>query len=243
MFVLPDEVGGTHPALVEAMGYGNCVLANNTASNLEVIGDSGFSYPGKGGAEALQLQLQILLDRPSLVGEYRQLARKRAQEHYRWETVVEQHVRSCISRYWAWHDNRSRLSSLNQQACKQPCLSPTAEVREPLSCRRIGTKPLHTCCKRIFDIVVSACLLLLLCPVLLLLALVVKLTSPGPALYPWKVVGRNGALFTGYKFRSMVANADDLKNGLMIQNEMSGPVFKMTQRSTRDCGRRLDATL
>jgi glycosyltransferase involved in cell wall biosynthesis len=92
MFVLPDEVGGTHPALVEAMGYGNCVLANNTPSNLEVIGDSGFSYCGKQGAEALQLQLQVLLDRPSLVAEYRQLARKHAQEHYRWETVVGQHV-------------------------------------------------------------------------------------------------------------------------------------------------------
>ncbi len=92
IFVLPDEVGGTHPALVEAMGYGNCVLVNNTPSNLEVIGDSGFSYPGKGGAEALQSQLQMLLDRPTLVEETRQLAWKRAQEHYRWETVVDQHV-------------------------------------------------------------------------------------------------------------------------------------------------------
>jgi glycosyltransferase involved in cell wall biosynthesis len=92
VFVLPDEVGGTHPALVEAMGYGNCVLVNNTASNLEVIGDSGFSYSGKEGAEALRHQLQVLLDQPALVEEYRRLARKRAQEHYRWETVVGQYA-------------------------------------------------------------------------------------------------------------------------------------------------------
>jgi glycosyltransferase involved in cell wall biosynthesis len=91
-FVLPDEVGGTHPALVEAMGFGNCVLVNNTPSNLEVIADSGFSYCGSEGAEALQGQLQMLLDNPSLVAEYRRRAWKRAQEHYRWGDVVRQHA-------------------------------------------------------------------------------------------------------------------------------------------------------
>jgi glycosyltransferase involved in cell wall biosynthesis len=91
-FVLPDEVGGTHPALVEAMGFGNCVLVNNTPSNLEVIADSGFSYCGTKGAEALHGQMQMLLNNPSLVEEYRRRAWKRAQEHYRWEDVVQKHV-------------------------------------------------------------------------------------------------------------------------------------------------------
>ena len=53
LFVLPDEVGGTHPALVEAMGFGNCVLVNDTPSNLEVIADAGFSYRGSEGDENL----------------------------------------------------------------------------------------------------------------------------------------------------------------------------------------------
>ena len=92
VFVLPDEVGGTHPALVEAMGFGNCVLVNDTPSNLEVIAESGFSYCGTEGAEALQCQLQTLLDQPTLVGEYRRRAWKRAQEHYRWEDVVRQYA-------------------------------------------------------------------------------------------------------------------------------------------------------
>ena len=91
-FVLPDEVGGTHPALVEAMGYGNCVLVNDTESNLEVIGDSGFSYSGKEGTEALRRQLQNLLEGPALVEQYRDLARRHAEEHYRWEAVVAQHA-------------------------------------------------------------------------------------------------------------------------------------------------------
>jgi len=92
MFVLPDEIGGTHPALVEAMGYGNCVLVNDTRSNLEVISESGFSYHGAEGDADLQQKMQRLLDAPELVAEYQLRALRRAQTHYRWEDVVEQHA-------------------------------------------------------------------------------------------------------------------------------------------------------
>jgi glycosyltransferase involved in cell wall biosynthesis len=92
LFVLPDEVGGTHPALVEAMGYGNCVLVNDTASNQEVIGDSGIAYRGADGEVDLQRKMQQLLDAPGLVAQYRTRARHRAQTHYRWDDVVERHA-------------------------------------------------------------------------------------------------------------------------------------------------------
>ncbi len=92
LFVLPDEVGGTHPALVEAMGYGNCALVNDTPSNLEVIADSGFYYSGASGHADLQRKLQQLLDAPGVVAEYRIRARQRAQMHYRWEDVVQKHA-------------------------------------------------------------------------------------------------------------------------------------------------------
>src|SRR5580704_13758220 len=92
VFVLPDEVGGTHPALVEAMGFGNCVLVDDTPSNLEVVEASGFSYRGADGAEDLRFQLQMLLDDPVLVTEYRGKALQRARENYRWEDVVRQHA-------------------------------------------------------------------------------------------------------------------------------------------------------
>jgi exopolysaccharide biosynthesis polyprenyl glycosylphosphotransferase len=82
--------------------------------------------------------------------------------------------------------------------------------------------------KRLLDLVVSAALLLVLSPLLLLVAILVKVTSPdGPVFYPWKVLGRNGRPFVGYKFRTMVPNADELKKQLLQQNEMQGPVFKM----------------
>jgi glycosyltransferase involved in cell wall biosynthesis len=92
LFVLPDEVGGTHPALVEAMGYGNCTLVNDTPSNVEVIGDAGFSYRGTEGAKDLEKQLQMLVDNPQVVQEFRVRANQRALRHYRWEDVVSSHA-------------------------------------------------------------------------------------------------------------------------------------------------------
>jgi glycosyltransferase involved in cell wall biosynthesis len=93
LFVLPDEVGGTHPALVEAMGFGNCVLVNDTPSNMEVIGTTGFSYKGKEEAQDLSRQLQMLLNDPKLVAEFRLKAEERARANYRWEVVVRDHLK------------------------------------------------------------------------------------------------------------------------------------------------------
>jgi lipopolysaccharide/colanic/teichoic acid biosynthesis glycosyltransferase len=59
------------------------------------------------------------------------------------------------------------------------------------------------------------------------IAIAVRLSSPGPIFYEWKVVGEGGRPFTSWKFRTMVANADALKPGLLLRNEMRGPVFKM----------------
>ncbi len=82
--------------------------------------------------------------------------------------------------------------------------------------------------KRLFDFVVSFILLLLLSPLFALIAIAIKLTTPHlPVLYRWRVVGRNGAEFTGYKFTTMMADADDQKANLQHHNEMTGPVFKM----------------
>jgi lipopolysaccharide/colanic/teichoic acid biosynthesis glycosyltransferase len=88
--------------------------------------------------------------------------------------------------------------------------------------------PLRLRYKRAFDFLASLFLLVLVSPFLLVLALLVKLSSSGPILYNWRVVGKGGRPFVSYKFRSMVANADQLKAELEVQNEMKGPVFKLT---------------
>jgi exopolysaccharide biosynthesis polyprenyl glycosylphosphotransferase len=82
--------------------------------------------------------------------------------------------------------------------------------------------------KRVIDIAGSLLGIILLSPLLVILAMLIKITSPGPAFYKWRVVGKNKKPFTGYKFRSMYINADEIKNELMMRNEMSGPVFKLT---------------
>jgi lipopolysaccharide/colanic/teichoic acid biosynthesis glycosyltransferase len=88
--------------------------------------------------------------------------------------------------------------------------------------------PLQLAAKRLFDIVLSAGLIVALSPLGLILAVLVKMSARGPVFYRWRVVGLGGRRFVGYKFRSMVANAEALKPQLLRQNEMSGPVFKLT---------------
>jgi len=83
--------------------------------------------------------------------------------------------------------------------------------------------------KRVLDIVVSAILLALLAPALLIIALLVKLTSPGSILYRQIRCGLGGRRFTVYKFRSMVNNAEALRPQLQHLNEADGPVFKIAE--------------
>ena len=83
-------------------------------------------------------------------------------------------------------------------------------------------------CKRIIDVTGSAIGLLILGPLVMLpVAIGLKLTSPGPVLFKQKRSGLRGRLFTMYKFRSMVTNAEMLKAELEVFNEMTGPVFKI----------------
>jgi lipopolysaccharide/colanic/teichoic acid biosynthesis glycosyltransferase len=81
--------------------------------------------------------------------------------------------------------------------------------------------------KRALDVVLAAAGLIVLSPLLALVAMGVALTSPGPMLYEWRVLGRRAKPFVGYKFRTMVHNADELKAQLATRNEMRGPVFKI----------------
>src|SRR5439155_21203406 len=98
-FVETSEVGGTHPALVEAMGFGSCVVANGIPENLETMGRAGFSYTGprsegtgREGAKGLVEVLQQLVDNPKLVEERRQMSLAYAREKYTWETDSDDYV-------------------------------------------------------------------------------------------------------------------------------------------------------
>jgi exopolysaccharide biosynthesis polyprenyl glycosylphosphotransferase len=81
--------------------------------------------------------------------------------------------------------------------------------------------------KAAMDRLLSALLLIVLSPLLLMAAVLVKATSHGPVIWTQVRCGLNGRKFIMYKFRSMVADADEKKKMLTALNEMDGPVFKM----------------
>jgi len=92
----------------------------------------------------------------------------------------------------------------------------------------VHQKKIYEIAKRALDLVISGSLLVLLAPLFGLIALAVKSSSPkGPLFHRLHWIGKNGKPFTGFKFRTMVPDADQLKQELLGFNEMEGPVFKM----------------
>ncbi len=83
--------------------------------------------------------------------------------------------------------------------------------------------------KRLIDIVGAGFGLIALSPLLLLIAALIKIDSSGPALYVAPRAGRKGRLFRCFKFRTMITNADRVKDSLRHRNERSGPLFKIAQ--------------
>jgi len=81
--------------------------------------------------------------------------------------------------------------------------------------------------KKIMDISISLFMIIVLSPVLLLIAILIKVTSPGPIVFKQARVGLRGRQFSLFKFRTMIVNAEKLKKDLETENEMDGPVFKI----------------
>lgn len=87
-YIHATEVGGTHPALIEAMGAGNCCLVYDTPENREVAGDAGLYYSDP---QSLAHLLTRVLSDPELVKDRRQHAQDRVREDYDWETVTNEY--------------------------------------------------------------------------------------------------------------------------------------------------------
>ena len=81
--------------------------------------------------------------------------------------------------------------------------------------------------KRIFDIVAVTCGIVLLSPLMIIIAVLIKTEDHGPIFYKQVRVGKNGKTFKMYKFRSMFINADKMLDKLKEQNDVDGPMFKM----------------
>jgi exopolysaccharide biosynthesis polyprenyl glycosylphosphotransferase len=80
--------------------------------------------------------------------------------------------------------------------------------------------------KRLLDITVSLGILAIAAPIIFLVSLAIRITSPGSVLFKQKRIGLNGRMFTLYKFRTMIEDAHERRNEIEHLNEMTGPVFK-----------------
>lgn len=81
--------------------------------------------------------------------------------------------------------------------------------------------------KRLFDIVAATCGIVILSPLMIIIAVLIKAEDHGPVFYKQVRVGKNGKTFKMYKFRSMFVNADKMLDRLKEQNDVDGPMFKM----------------
>ncbi|HEX2967713.1 MAG TPA: sugar transferase [Bacteroidales bacterium] len=81
--------------------------------------------------------------------------------------------------------------------------------------------------KKVMDVVISLMVIIAFLPVFIIIGLLVKLTSPGPVIFKQARVGLRGRSFDLYKFRTMVQNAEEIKDQLNEKNEVDGPVFKI----------------
>lgn len=96
-----------------------------------------------------------------------------------------------------------------------------------ISVTGVSLSPLALGTKRAFDLVLGAAIILVGTPLWMVIAGLIKATSPGPALYSQERVGRSGNPFRMYKFRSMADHADERLRGLRVVNEADGPLFKL----------------
>lgn len=85
-YVQASEVGGTHPALLEAMGFGNCVLALDRPEHLEVAGDAALYFDS---TDELINKLNLILVQPGVAGKYAKRAAERIRDNYSWEKVTD----------------------------------------------------------------------------------------------------------------------------------------------------------
>lgn len=128
----------------------------------------------------------------------------------------------------------ARLLRLNVEIVPElfGCKSHECEVERmanlPLICLHAEQLPWAALfLKRVVDVAGAAFALITLSPLLALIAGLIKLDSSGPVLYCAPRAGRKGKQFRCYKFRTMVVEADALKNGLRHHNQRSGPFFKI----------------
>lgn len=91
MYIQATEVGGTHPALVEAMGFANAILANDVVEHVEVVNNVAHLYKFN-DINDLSLKMSALIENPNLSSSLRKAAYNRASQEYSWDSIVSKYI-------------------------------------------------------------------------------------------------------------------------------------------------------
>jgi exopolysaccharide biosynthesis polyprenyl glycosylphosphotransferase len=149
------------------------------------------------------------------------------------EVVIALPVRSCYERI------QSTIRLCEREGIESNYLANVFESRlsKPQHCETGGCAPLvrhrvaaedgRLVIKRAFDIVAASVGMMVLVPLFVVVALAIKLTSPGPVFFAQKRYGHHKRLFSMYKFRTMVSDAETLQFAVEALNEAGGPIFKI----------------
>ncbi len=123
-YVHATEVGGTHPALLEGMGFGNPVVVNGTPENVEVVGDAGLTYRVNDVAD-LAMQLQRVEDDAALRRRLSEAGVQRVQRLYNWESVCDAYERLFLEERGLEEEPEVAVDEF----VDEPVLQPVAEER------------------------------------------------------------------------------------------------------------------
>lgn len=129
--------------------------------------------------------------------------------------------RKLVCEIYVYPSDQDQMPGGSGQESQAPPLDQPVLPLEAILCESLPAW------KRALDVVGAIVGLVLLAPLMLLVAALIKLTSPGPMLFVQERSGRGGRPFAMYKFRTMVVNADEIKCRLQKLNERDGPAFKM----------------
>jgi glycosyltransferase involved in cell wall biosynthesis len=91
-YIHATEVGGTHPALIEAMGFGNCVIVNGAPENIETLGDTGIIYK-MNDRDDLRKKIEYVEGHPEVISEMGQRAREKVERECGWDKIAGDYER------------------------------------------------------------------------------------------------------------------------------------------------------
>jgi lipopolysaccharide/colanic/teichoic acid biosynthesis glycosyltransferase len=114
-----------------------------------------------------------------------------------------------------------------EKGSQQPLIEAISRTNDAGTSFELQNSRFYEVSKRMFDLILGIMAMILLIPIFPIIAIMIKLDSPGPVFYRQQRVGKGGKLFIFYKFRSMVKGADEERERVQDLNEQDGPIFKI----------------